>query len=274
MRRIAPAAVILTFAIASVACGAGPTQGDGGTETRVSTSASQAGAEWWRVVRTLPDEIVLDHETLPVLEYGFVPLDILWDAAETVVRARVVAVDGPFWNQASGQVWEFTEDIPGFIPTPYRDVTVEIDTAFRGTHQAGEQVTLLVQGAGPDVGGGPWFEGANMSVGDDVVLLASLYPFRMREGEITVLTPIREPISVLGPVEGPDGSTLFVSQRWSGDGWPLLDDGSIRARYPDGIPEDALLGLTQEFDEFEPDKTVVDLFPFIYFPFGNEGGNP
>jgi len=255
---------LLALIVLLPACGAGPVAGD----------VSGGGAPddvWWRTDRTLPSEIVLDSETLPVVEYGLVPLEVLWDAADSIFRGDVVAADGPYWNQASGQVWEYDEDNPGFIPTPYREVAITVSEGYRGSYAPGDQLLLFVQGAGASLGGGFWFDGADLEVGDDVVALAKNLPFRMREGEISVLTPIREPISILEPSITPDGTVVFSTQRASGEGWPLLDGKTVADLYPDGIPADRLGELTQAFDDLVTPPEALDLFEFIYFPYDRAG---
>lgn len=267
MRYISRFSVVILLVTA--ACGAGPIE-SGSSPTQllsgdapVVVDSTLTPLDWWRSQRTAVEVSPDDIEAVGIVEFQHVPLDLLWHAAEYVVRADVVRLEGPFWNQASGQPWVREEGEP--LPVPYREVTVKVTESFRGDLNAGDETVIFAHGASPGVGGGPFFEGASFEVGEDVVLVMMQWPFRMREGPIDVVGPIRAATGVLNAMTLEDGGLVFLSQWPVKSGHFLLDGQSIADRYPDGIPEGELAELTRAFDAVEE---IPEFFEGIYFPYG------
>lgn len=91
------------------------------------------------------------------------------------------------------------------------------------------------------------------------------FPFRMREGVIDVVGPIRAATGVLNPETLEDGTIVFRSQLPVPSGHPLLDGKTLDDLYPNGIPEGALNEVTQAFAEV---TEIPEFFDHIYFPYG------
>ena len=273
------AAPLLLILLSLAGCGT-PIEGSSGLETTptddqvspteppatdTTGTPTEADLEWWRIDRELPVITAEDIANSAVAEYNYVPLEVLWHAAEHVVRATIVEVEGPYWNQASGQHWEWSG---GILPTPYREITVEVIESYRGEFAPGEQIIMLVQGAGPDVGGGPFWEGATLTLGAEIVTMVQQLPYAMREGFIDVLTPIRGPTGILDRHVLEDGTVVFRPQLSSGKGQPILDGQTISDLYPDGVPIDGLQSLTTDF-ELRAERP--DYFDHVYDPYNTEG---
>lgn len=115
-------------------------------------SETVAPGEWWRTDRTVAQISDDDINSIGIVEYNRVSLDLLWHASEHVIRGEVTAIEGPFWNQASGQFWSRPDD-RGPLPIPYREVTVRVSETFRGRFSPGEETVIHAIGAGPGVSG-------------------------------------------------------------------------------------------------------------------------
>ncbi|MGH8874013.1 MAG: hypothetical protein ACRDVM_02000 [Acidimicrobiia bacterium] len=168
-----------------------------------------------------------------LLERPFLLEEVLY-AAQAIIRAEVVAVRGPFWNQADGQTWTLEED-PNSFATPqlYREVDLRLTQVFRD--EIGlepDLVTILAQGGGTEDEGPVAFLGGEFLIGSEVVVALTRSYFLMRE----------EPVDRIYPTG------------WQYGVFSVAEDGMFHRRLSLPIPGPDVLSL--ERPEFAAVETV------------------
>lgn len=118
--------------------------------------------------------------------------DILLFTAPAAAIATVIAIDGPFWNQADGQKWEASELVGGdyTVPVLYREISLDVDR-FLWNELGLETNRLIIRvlGGGKDQIGGDPFIGGHFEQGESVLILLRSDVFYMRELPVEFLQP-------------------------------------------------------------------------------------
>jgi hypothetical protein len=228
------AVLLVTLSLLAVSCGgeamvvstASSTTrvaGEGGTTVEGGTTAE--ALPWWQATRR-PAERLAGPQPVSV-SYTTKTLDLILALSQAVVAGEVLSVEGPFWNEADGQLWQQVVEaadqeasVDLAIPQLYREVAFRVDEVLldeTGTLVAGDSITLLVLGGG---GGPPSLgheanQGVVMHPGDRQVLLLAYMGYGFRENWVDAWQPLFPPVSVLDLVDGryrpqnPDYALVF-----------------------------------------------------------------
>jgi len=180
-----------------------------------------------------------------ISEFPTLPLDGIVYAAPTVVSATVLAVDGPFWNQADGQKWidsgaaTFAEGADYTVPVMYREVTLSIDRVERddlAIPTEGSDLVMIALGGGETADDPDALAGGSYTVGERLVLYLSSEVFYMRDVPLVAIQPF------------------------------FLSDGVYHVRTEQGaevVVPDQLIGLYDRGDDEYSDEDIEDMLSFV-----------
>lgn len=213
-------AVVLMLFVTSVSCG------DPASQDPVSEQPPQTS-----VIETVTREVAQDQTFSYSDHLDQVEPDVGLFAAQTVLLGEIRSVNGPFWNQDSGQKWEYDDGTgsrrDGDYTTPfmYYQVGVSIErTLADDLDLAGPVIEFLVPAFQIEDVDGPVPVGL-FSVSDRVVVGLAIDIFYMRA----------EPVLALRLFHG---TAFHVADDETVRSWSLLANEQARADNPDVAPID------------------------------------
>ena len=110
-------------------------------------------------------------------------------SAPLALTGTVTQVEGPFWNQASGQKWEDSGSYT--VPYMYREIRLAVTETLRNDFDvdvSGDFVFIAIGGGETATGDAP-FIGGHFNVDDEVIVFLSSQVLYMREQPIVVYQP-------------------------------------------------------------------------------------